>query len=220
GNPLAELVPLLPKGEKPLYLFNGSNLDGWDGDPKFWRVEDGLIIGENKGVVPSSTYLFTKGTFRNFRLLFEVKQTMSPLHSTMHSAVAALGERFEDKGGNAHGFKGPLLMFCHDWGIWDAYGRNRVFPPGQKGPLAGLAAEKKGAWNRVEFLVTGNRIRCVANGHLVMDFTDQPGMLKASPLGLQLHSNRKPQEFRFRGLIATVNPGDQLLTLRHTNKKG
>jgi hypothetical protein len=38
----------------------------------------------------------------------------------MHSAVAVLGERITEKDGNAHGFRGPLLMFCHDWGIWDA----------------------------------------------------------------------------------------------------
>ena len=27
-------------------LFNGKDLDGWEGDPKLWRVEDGVIIGE------------------------------------------------------------------------------------------------------------------------------------------------------------------------------
>ena len=24
-------------------IFNGQNLDGWSGDPKFWSVEDGAI---------------------------------------------------------------------------------------------------------------------------------------------------------------------------------
>lgn len=27
-------------------LFNGTDLTGWDGDERFWRVEDGAIIGE------------------------------------------------------------------------------------------------------------------------------------------------------------------------------
>ena len=27
-------------------LFNGKNLDGWDGEPGFWRVENGAIVGE------------------------------------------------------------------------------------------------------------------------------------------------------------------------------
>ena len=92
-------------------------------------------------------------------MVFEAKQTMSEKHSTMHSAVAALGEQFTDAGDNKFGFKGPLLMFCHDWGIWDAHRRNRVVPGG-----AGSEVEKKGQWNQVEILVLGDRIRFAANG--------------------------------------------------------
>jgi hypothetical protein len=82
------------------------------------------------------------------------------------------------------------------------------------------ALEKKGGWNRIEILVKGTRIRFVANGKLVFDFTDKPEMLKRSPLGLQIHSNQKPQEFRFRGLILTTNPEDSLVTLSQANKSG
>src|SRR5512144_219220 len=28
-------------------LFDGVSLKGWDGNPKFWRVEDGAIVGES-----------------------------------------------------------------------------------------------------------------------------------------------------------------------------
>lgn len=28
-------------------IFNGENLNGWDGDPRLWSVEDGKIIGQN-----------------------------------------------------------------------------------------------------------------------------------------------------------------------------
>ena len=219
-KPLAALLPSLPKGETPVHLFDGKSLHGWDGDAKYWAVANREIIGANTGKIPSSSYLFTKKSSRNFRLLFEVKQTMSPKHSTMHSAVAALGERFEDKGDNKHGFKGPLLMFCHDWGIWDAYGRNRVVPSAHKGPMNKFQHEKKGAWNRIEMLVVGSRIRVVANGSLVFDSTDKPELLRSSPLGLQLHSNSRPQEFRFRGLILTENPADELVTHIQADKKG
>ena len=27
-------------------LFDGKTLEGWDGNPKFWRVEDGAITGQ------------------------------------------------------------------------------------------------------------------------------------------------------------------------------
>ena len=202
------MISKLPEAEKPTELFNGKDLTGWDGAKQYWSVDDGVIKGANTKGVTSSTYLFTEKSYRDFRLLLEVKQTMSPKHSTMHSAVAALGKRFTDKGDNQHGFRGPLLMFCHDWGIWDAYRRNRVVP---RGP--GPKVEKKGDWNLIEILVIGNRIRMAANGTLVFDFTDKPEMLQASPIGLQLHSNGKPQEFRFRGLVLSSSPEDRLITV-------
>ena len=202
-------VENLPKSEEAVHLFNGENLSGWDGDPKYWSVVDGMIRGANDDRVPSSTYLFTKKEYRNFRLLLEVKQTVGEGYSTMHSAVCALGERFADKGVNQFGFKGPLLMFCHDWGIWDAYRRNRTV---DRGP--GPKVEKKGEWNLIEILVIGNRIRFVANGTEVFDFTDKPEMLQASAIGLQLHSNGQKQEYHFRGLVLTENPTDQLVTTK------
>jgi hypothetical protein len=202
----------LPPGETAVRLFNGKDLSGWDGAPGYWSVEEGAIKAANDTAVPSSTYLFTKENYRNFRLLFEVKQTLSPRHSTMHSAVAALGERITEKDGNTHGFRGPLLMFCHDWGIWDANRRNRIEPADQRGALQ-IPAEKKGDWNLIEIVVIGDRIRFAANGTPVFDFTDKPGMLRESPIALQLHSNNKPQEYRFSGLVLTANPKEQLVTV-------
>lgn len=196
-----------PPSEAAYSLFNGIDLEAFQGDATRWSVVDGMIRGANDNPVESSTYLFTNNKFRNFRLLLEVKQTMSDKHSTMHSAVAALGEPFTDKGNNAFGFKGPLLMFCHDWGIWDAHRRNRVVA-GDQGQLA----EKRGQWNQIEILVIENRIRMVANGKLVFDYTDEADMLQPSPLGLQLHSNGQPQEFFFRNLIVSEHPSDHLVT--------
>ena len=215
GLPLATAMAVasLPDAEKPRILFNGKDLDGWEGDTQYWSVEDGEIVGRNTAPVPSSTYLFSKAAYRDFRLIFEVRQTVSPAHSTMHSAVGVLGERIEDQGGNTHGFRGPLVMFCHDWGIWDAHRRNRIEPAAQKGALR-IPAEKVGDWNLVEIVAIGDRLRCVANGALVFDYTDQPGLLKSSPVGLQLHANQKPQEYRFRGLAVVENPEDRLVTLK------
>lgn len=201
---------LLPSGEKPQLIFNGKDLQGWQGDATHWSVDRGMIRGANADNVPSSTYLFTEKSYRNFRLIFDVKQTMGEGFSTMHSAVAALGERISDAGDNQFGFKGPLLMFCHDWGIWDAHRRNRVVPGDE-----GARVERKGEWNQIEILVIGDRIRFAANGAEVFDFTDNPEMLQASPIGLQLHSNAEPQEYHFRGLVLTEDPVDKLVTLRN-----
>jgi Domain of Unknown Function (DUF1080) len=56
-------------------LFDGVDLKGWDGSPKFWRVEDGAIVGES---TPQNqcghTYLVYRGMkARDFTLKFEMK---------------------------------------------------------------------------------------------------------------------------------------------------
>src|SRR5712671_452992 len=33
-------------------LFNGKDLAGWDGDPTFWSVQDGMIVGETTAEKP------------------------------------------------------------------------------------------------------------------------------------------------------------------------
>jgi len=53
----------------------------------------------------------------------------------------------------------------------------------------------------------------VENGTLIFDFTDKSEMLRESPIGLQIHSNSQPQEFRFRDLVLTEYPEDKLVTL-------
>lgn len=206
----AESVKLPPK-EIAVKLFNGKDLAGWEGQiEKYWSVNDGAIRGSNTTPVAASTYLFTRDSYRDFRLLLEVKQTRGEKFSTMHSAVCALGEKSEDKG-DPFSFRGPLLMFCSDWGVWDANRRNRVFTAGHGGQWQ-QAGEKVGDWNRMEILVIGDRLRMVVNGEKFMDFTDQPDVLKASPIGLQIHANNQSQEFHFRGLILSQKPEDRLVT--------
>jgi hypothetical protein len=40
-------------------IFDGKTLQGWDGDPAFWRVENGAIVDETKpGRIPKqNTFL-------------------------------------------------------------------------------------------------------------------------------------------------------------------
>ena len=56
-------------------LFDGVSLKGWDGNPKFWRVEDGAIVGESTRQNPSgNTYLVYRDMqAKDFTLKFEMK---------------------------------------------------------------------------------------------------------------------------------------------------
>jgi hypothetical protein len=56
-------------------LFDGVSLKGWDGNPKFWRVEDGAIVGESTPTNPSgNTYIVYRGVqAHDFTLKMEIK---------------------------------------------------------------------------------------------------------------------------------------------------
>src|SRR2546427_12846371 len=59
-------------GFKP--LFNGKNLDGWEGDPRLWNVRDGMIVGSTEGVpLEHNEFLFTKKSYANFILRVQCK---------------------------------------------------------------------------------------------------------------------------------------------------
>ena len=57
-------------------MFNGKDLAGWEGDLKFWRVQDGSIIGEttpDKKLTHSTYLMYRKKTYENFVLTLEYK---------------------------------------------------------------------------------------------------------------------------------------------------
>jgi len=56
-------------------LFDGASLKGWDGNSKFWRVEDGAIVGESTPTNPSgNSYIaYRDVTAKDFTLKFEIK---------------------------------------------------------------------------------------------------------------------------------------------------
>ncbi|MEK9783855.1 MAG: family 16 glycoside hydrolase, partial [Opitutales bacterium] len=57
-------------------LFNGKDLEGWDGNPLHWSVEDGAIVGVNTKENPTkgNTFLIWKGgNLKDFDLTLECK---------------------------------------------------------------------------------------------------------------------------------------------------
>ena len=61
---------------EPQNLFNGKNLEGWTGNPKFWKVEKGTIIGETTKENPTkgNTFLIWEGgELTDFELTLQVR---------------------------------------------------------------------------------------------------------------------------------------------------
>ncbi len=61
--------------ESYVSLFDGKSLKGWDGNAKFWRVENGAIVGESTPQNPSgNSYIVYRGLVaKDFTLKFEIK---------------------------------------------------------------------------------------------------------------------------------------------------
>ncbi|MCR9294195.1 MAG: DUF1080 domain-containing protein [bacterium] len=107
---LAVLSQSLP-AEEPLEpgfqaIFNGQDLSGWKGDEKYWRAEDGVLIGQTTpdNPTPKNTFLiYEAAEFGDFELRFSYRvdggnsgvQYRSQL--TSQWVVKGLQADFEDK---------------------------------------------------------------------------------------------------------------------------
>lgn len=198
-------VPPRSGSREVIELFNGKNLAGWTGHEKYWSVEDGVIVGRNRDPVPVSTYLLSERKFSDFRLVFDFRLA----ESEMHSGIALWG-RVAPERGDPYTYAGHLVMFPSNYGFYDLYGRNLIH---KNADVARPAGHQHG-WNRIEILAQGNRIRFVLNGLLVSDWREpEPDRIKEAPIGLQLHSNKVPQEVQFKNLVIETFPEDKLTTL-------
>lgn len=202
----APVVPPKSGTREKVALFNGKDLTGWKGHEKYWSVKEGVIVGKNTDPVAVSTYLLTEKDYSDFRLVFEAKL----VESEMHSGIAMWGRIAPEKN-DTYTYAGHLVMFPSGYGFYDLYGRNMIHQNAEKAKPLG----KQHDWNKMEILAQGNRIRFVLNGTLVSDWRDpEPARVKAGPIGLQLHSNKVPQEVQFKGLDLETFPEDKLLTVK------
>ena len=59
-------------------IFNGRDLEGWSGDPNYWRVENGILIGEvtPKTILKRNSFIiYEKEQPENFELKLEYRIT-------------------------------------------------------------------------------------------------------------------------------------------------
>ena len=212
-------IPPRKGTSETIHLFNGKDLDGWEGYEDLWSVKDGVIVAKNTEPIKYSTYLLTKQKFSDFRLLLSAKL----VKSKMHSGVAIWGKKFPEVPGvkdpkaerTEYTYQGQLVMFPEGWGLFDLYRRMGAINPSQQIRSVAIKASNQYDWNDMEILAQGNRIRLAVNGKLVLDWRDpQPDLVNEGPIGLQLHSNEVPQEVHFKGLVLTTFPEEKLTTVK------
>ena len=138
-------------------LFNGRDLDGWQGKVDGYEVVDGVMRcrpGHGGSV-------FTKGEYGDFVLKFEFK--LAP------GANNGLGIRMPPAGDAA--FQGMELQILDD-----GHPKYASIQPWQvHGSIYGVVAAERGClkpageWNTEEVTVQGSRIKVVVNGKTILD---------------------------------------------------
>ncbi len=202
SHDLSKLIAPLPEtGFTP--IFDGKSMDGWDGDPKFWRCENGALIGETtkENQPPQNTFLiWRKGSPANFELKLEYKLTgfnsgiqyrsielpdikwaMKGYQADIDGEQMFTGQIYEERG------RGFLAL----------RGQSNYIAAGQKPGVVGVlgdSGELKGLihaddWNDMHIVARNNVLMQYINGRLMSALIDDDGVNRKMDglIGIQVH---------------------------------
>jgi hypothetical protein len=195
-------------------LFDGGSLEGWRGDPRLWRVEEGAITGQTSADHPleANTFLIWDGDVSDFRL--QLKYRIQGGNSGVQYRAKVLDADKHAVGGyQADIDSGPNYTAI----MYEEQGRGIIALRGQtaridaKGTLtksdfgeAGKLQEvihTDDQWNDYMIEAIGQRLRHYVNGVLMTELVDEEEVKRSSSgvLALQLHAG-PPMKVQFRDL--------------------
>ena len=193
----APLNKLTAQEQKDGYklLFNGKNLDGWDGDPVRWSVENGAIVGSSDGhPFKVNTFLIYKDKIPNFILKADIKLR------NHNSGIQFRSEQLPGEGWMVRGYQADASEVGEEKSAWgNLYeerlrGRNVMKTP-DEGWLIAKPLVHHGDWNTYEILADGDHIRLTLNG--VVTFETHDTASSNGIVALQLHAGPEMRvEFR------------------------
>jgi hypothetical protein len=201
-------------------IFDGRSLAGWDGDPKYWRVEDGCIVGEitPATVLRQNSFLIWRGgTTRDFELKVEYRisaegnsginyrSTQIPDQPWLMRGYQAdidgsarnrpplrhTGQNYEERGRTFLARRGEIVRV-------DASAKPAVIANlGDANELAAFI--KNEDWNEYHLIARGNVLVHILNGHVMsVVVDDDPANRRLEGLlGVQVHVG-PPMKVEFR----------------------
>ena len=194
-------------------LFDGKTLDGWDGDPKFWSVQDGAITGKTTESNPTKGNTFCiwrKGDVSDFelRLDFKIvggnsgiqyrseepeKWVIKGYQADFDAGNTFSGILYEERGRGILAMRGKKVVIGADGKKEDT---------GEVSKEADIIAKiKKEDWNSYRVIAKGNHLIHEINGITTVDVTDHEEAKRAKKglLALQLHAG-PPMTVQFRNI--------------------
>jgi len=212
-------------GDGFVSLFDGKTLNGWEGRPEFWSVQDGAIVGKSTKETPvqENTFLICKaGEFADFELHAQFKivannekgwansgiQYRSKVVKPEYCVVAGYqadmeggknftGILYEEKGRGIIAKRGEKVVIKES----DNPKKAKIEKTGTVGDSDEIyAAIKQGDWNDYVIIAKGNRLQQFINGKQTVDVTDETAIgAKTGIIALQLHKG-EPMTACFRNI--------------------
>lgn len=171
-------------------IFNGKDLEGWEGDLKLWKVEDGKIVGDSPGI-KQNDFLATKKTYGDFELRLEFK---------LKDGKGNTGVQFRSKrdltSSEVEGYQADIGEKY--WGcLYDEHRRRKVLvqaPP----ELANVL--KKDDWNTYVIRAEADHVTLSINGLTTVDYREpEKEIARSGIIAVQVHSG-PPLRVEFRNL--------------------
>jgi type 1 glutamine amidotransferase len=213
---VAPLAAQDPAGEEGwTSLFNGKDLAGWDGNPAFWRVEDGAITGQTTPENPTKGNTFIiwrQGELDDFELKLEYK-IVGGNSGIQYRSFEVPGSPWTVGGYQADfeaGDKYSGILYGERYrGILCLRGEKTVIGADHKPKKVGDVGDtkelqskiRKEDWNEYHIIAKGHTLLHRINGHVTAECTDEDveQRRRSGILALQLHTG-PPMKVQFRNL--------------------
>ncbi len=209
-------------------IFDGKSLSGWDGDPKYWRVENGRIVGEvtEETILQRNSFLIWRGGKPgDFELMVEYRVTPQGNSGINYRSVQlsdapwSLAGYQADIDGARHDLRPPRRRYTGQ--AYEERGRRFLALRGQVVRIgAGASPVLLGTiddadvlekaindegWNRYHLVIKGNTLAHFLNGRLMSLVFDEDlkNRRKNGLIGVQVHTG-PPHKIEYRKLLLKI----------------
>jgi hypothetical protein len=163
-------------------LFDGKTLDGWEGNPEVFRVEQGAIVGGSLKIpVVRNEFLCTKQEYGDFELRLKFKL----LGKGANAGIQIRSRRIP----NHHEMIGYQADMGDGWWgcLYDESRRRRVLARADAAALGNVL--KRDDWNEYVIRCEGPRVQLWINGLKTVDYREADESIEQrGVVGLQIHS--------------------------------
>lgn len=159
-------------------LFNGQDLTGFkqEGAAEFWRVENGVLVGENNAAKKGHN-LWTEKEYGDFVLEFDVRWKGVPPRG-VDTGIEMRSPHIQLQ----LGVSGSLKVDMSG----SFYIGKGGYPEAGRAKNAQQLMKPEGAWNTFRVQAKGDTFTCWINGEKASEYTDAK-FSAPGPLGLQIH---------------------------------